>query len=376
MASPSFVKGLSLDTDSTRSHNIPAYFVNLLDVSGQDTTSNIELRFDKIAKEILHHLLLVLRNTNGTVTTFEVLELENYFWMAEVHEDPFTHGAPEQTRSGNWYFHRAPQKSNDLRKSSAIVTGGYRGGTRKGLDLTFGPSLDIPSPYFSPPPLKETPIPSNRGGILLRTLQNTSTGRVISGPSLLVDEILKFNSVTSISDLVTKQWMGDVFAFRDNAHSAPSTSVLRFEEKDEAKIQAVRIYQSPRIGLGLSHPSVSPSFDNPRVVYLSKPYRYFVHPELLTSNGRPQTFLGILSSLETATLDKLGRKKLIDCICDQSGMKTHTVAKYLEYYSSGHGCSNLKSFIGSASRDSPSNYLRLMGVLWDERSRSVKDTVD
>ncbi|KAJ3859949.1 hypothetical protein EV359DRAFT_50076 [Lentinula novae-zelandiae] len=377
MASPSFAKGLSQDTDPTHSHNIPAYFVNLLDVSGQDSTSNIELRFDEIAKEILHHLLLVLRNVNGTVTTFEVLELEFYFWMADVHEDPFTHGAPEQARSGNWYFHRAPQKSNDPGKSSAIVTTGYRGGTRKGLDITFGPSLDITSPYFSPPPLKETPIPSNRGGILLRTLRNTSTGRVISGPSLVVDEILKFSWVTSISDLVTKQWRGDISAFRKNAHSAPNTSVLRFEGKDETEIQAVRIYQSPRIGLGLSHPSVSPSFDNPRVVFLSKPYRYFIHPELLTSNGRPQTFLGILSSLKAASLlDKPERKKLIDDICDKSGMKTHTVAKYLEYYSSEHGCSNLKSFIGSASKDSPSNYLRLMGILWDERSRSVKNTVD
>ncbi|KAG2111841.1 hypothetical protein DEU56DRAFT_929170 [Suillus clintonianus] len=37
------------------------------------------------------------------------------------------------------YFHRAPKRSNTSQANlAAPVAGGYRGGTRKGLDLTFG----------------------------------------------------------------------------------------------------------------------------------------------------------------------------------------------------------------------------------------------
>lgn len=78
-----------------------ASFVDLLDLSNQDEPS-IPIRFDEIAKHILHHLELVFQTSAGNVTVFEVLELEFYFWMAETHEDPFTHATVEQAKSGNW----------------------------------------------------------------------------------------------------------------------------------------------------------------------------------------------------------------------------------------------------------------------------------
>src|SRR5689334_18097007 len=52
-------------------------------------------------------------------------ELEMY-WSGHAHVDPFTHGQPIQRQIGAWYFHRSGER--------------YRGGTYKGLDITFGSS--------------------------------------------------------------------------------------------------------------------------------------------------------------------------------------------------------------------------------------------
>ena len=58
------------------------------------------------------------------------------------------------------YFHRAPRRANtDPLVPSTTAAGGYRGGTRKGLDLTFGgPVLPLSSQaattskFFTKPP--------------------------------------------------------------------------------------------------------------------------------------------------------------------------------------------------------------------------------
>ncbi|KAJ3714607.1 hypothetical protein DFJ43DRAFT_1160765 [Lentinula guzmanii] len=333
---------------SLQNYDIPT-LTNLFDFSNQETAASIQIRFDEIARHILHHLSLVIRSSSGILGTFEVLELEFYLWKSVVHEDPFTHGSAEQAKSGNWqvatYFHRAPQKSNKPENSPTVVTGGYRGGTRKGLDITIGPSATIPSPYFSALPTGDANS-STRGGILLRTLRETSTGRVISGPSLVVDEILKLSCANSISDLVDKQWKGNISAFRGNEQSSPGEHTLHFMFTHEVETQAVYLYKSPRIGLGLSHPSVSPSLPTP-------------------------TFIGILNSLQAMCssdslhgLDERETKEITGNICNKCGLKAHTVTKYLEYYLGKlDDRSDLESFIGASSKDSPSAYLRLMGIL-------------
>ncbi|KAJ3711959.1 hypothetical protein C8R42DRAFT_567427, partial [Lentinula raphanica] len=316
-------------------------FINILDLSGQNTTASFQLRFDELARYILHDSVIVVQNVQGILATFEVLELEFYLWKAVVHEDPFTHGSVEQAKGGNWYFHRAPQRSHDSGKSAIVSTKGYRGGTRKGLDITIGPAVTVTSPYFFSLPSEDSEnchISSTRGGILLRTLRNTHTNQVISGPSLIVDEILKLTRAKSISDLVENQWKGDISAFRGKEHIVAGESTLYLMSKSPSpqEAQATKIYRSPRVGLGLSHPSVSPSFNHPRVVFLSKPYRYFSHPELLTSNGRPQTFLGVLNSLQAEKpfdtllgFDQHEFKELLENINTLSGMKLLTTTKYL-----------------------------------------------
>src|SRR3954470_22893409 len=47
-----------------------------------------------------------------------------FYYCGEGHPDPFTHRDPLQKECGRWYFHR--------------TRGEYRGGSFKGVDLTFG----------------------------------------------------------------------------------------------------------------------------------------------------------------------------------------------------------------------------------------------
>ncbi|KIK66690.1 hypothetical protein GYMLUDRAFT_55396 [Collybiopsis luxurians FD-317 M1] len=343
-------------------------FSGLLDFSDQD---NIETRANKIAEQIIHSLVLVLKSKSEIVAVFEVLELEFYLWQVGVHEDPFTHRAVEQAESGKWYFHRVPQRSGSQKTA---VGSGYRGGSRKGLDITIGQPAITSSPYFSTTSKSgiQTRDPT-RGGILLRTLRNTSTGKVVSGPSLIVDEILKLSQASKISELVDEKWMGNISVFRGDSSSAEDTDMLYLKLKTDIEAKLPVIYQSPRIGLDPFYPGVSLTPSHPRVAFSTKLYRYFIHPALLTSNGRPQTFLGVLSSLNPifpspgTTINEGEMTTLKNRICEQSGMKIQTVAKYLEYYLDGlKDRSNLESFTRATKKQasaSPATYLQLMGIL-------------
>jgi hypothetical protein len=256
------------------------------------------------------------------------------------------------------YFHRAPTRSSNPNRK-VTVGGGYRGGSRKGLDLSIGGP--IVSPHFESTNVES---PFLRGGILLRTLRRSSDGTVISGPSLLVDEILRLSKVSNISELVEQRWGRNTAAFPPSSASgnASSTSLhIRPRESTKKPI----IYRSSRVGLDLSNPSATASPTDPRVIYISKPYRYFIHPHLLTSNGRGHTFLGIhracLDSDQSSSDDDILKE-----IIRLSGLKETTAAKYLADYNGGLQRGALGSFIGSAGKgasSSPATYLKMMGTL-------------
>jgi len=105
--------------------------------------------------------------------------------------------------------------------------------------------------------------------------------------------------------------------------------------------------------------------DHPRVVFLPRPYRYFVHPRLLTANGRSQTFLGVLRTCLDAGMT-MGSTKLETQLVRITGLKEPTVKKYLADYRGGLGQGSLKAFVGPAGKgasSSPTTYLRMMGIL-------------
>ncbi|KAK1232619.1 hypothetical protein PQX77_004239 [Marasmius sp. AFHP31] len=378
--------------------------LSLLDFSTLSSEDRVIARFDELARKLLSgsfHLVISNSTPTASEVHYQFLEIEFYLWMSSCHEDPFTHGSEEQRISGRWYFHRAPKRSEDASRS--LTSGGYRGGTRKGLDLTLGsvdPALGINSStvksrFFNSEvqesesdemeaqqsPSVGSPSCEVRGGILLRSMKRLGKDeKIISGPSLLVDEVLRqsnYNSGRSkplgIAELVDNLWGGDISAFSRSAESSRSTTMfLQAVDTSDSGLSSVKpatIHKSPRIGLELSHPGTLPERHHPRVVYLDRRYRYFVHPQLLTANGRVQTFLGILDDVHSEGAAK-GKDKIQSVskerIGELTGLKTTSVANYLSYYLEGYEGGNLKSFVGPAGKgacSSPATYLRMMGTL-------------
>ncbi|RPD67522.1 hypothetical protein L227DRAFT_582749 [Lentinus tigrinus ALCF2SS1-6] len=277
----------------------------LLDFTHLDTQSAISTRFSQIADVLLHQYRIQI-TTYSVVEQLELLEIEFYLYKYGCHEDPFTHASPEQSQAGRWYFHRPPSRSNEL-GTPTTFTSGYRGGTRKGLDITIGqpvPTATRTSKYFlaaNSSNYKTSPLTSSsetegilRGGILLRSVRRTSDAKVISGPSLLVDEILRLSNSSKISDLVADVWKDDISVFPLPSSRRSTMRLVRIPPVGNAAA-APRIYRSPRIGLDISHSSISPAnvLTHPRVHYVGQSYRFFAHPQLLTANGLAQTFLGV-----------------------------------------------------------------------------------
>lgn len=236
------------------------------------------------------------------------------------------------------------------------------------MDLTIaGSPLSVTSPYFTSPSLLAT-APRTRGGILLRSLRRTSDDKIISGPSLLVDHILMLSGSLTISDLVEQKWGRDISAFRDDSGGDLSTVSMYLRPTPGSRNDKPTVYRSPRIGLDLSHPGTTSSTTHPRLVFLSKPYRYFVHPELLTANGRAQTFLGVFQSCLASPKHggDIQSVLLKHDIAAITGLKENTVSKYLEDYQAGLNEGDISRFIGAAGKGasaSPAKYLRMMGAL-------------
>jgi hypothetical protein len=275
-------------------------------------------------------------------------------------------------------FHRVPTHSPSS-SLTPTAAGGYRGGSRKGVDLNIGGPVTGTSQNVS----------VLRGGVLLRTIRRVSDSKIISGPSRLVDEILRLHEVSNISELVSQTWARNTAAFPPASSggdtATPSMYLKRITNtSEEAKpstfqvssalnIPKPRIYQSPRIGLDLSNPRTTNSPTHPRVVFVSKRYRYFTNPHLLTANGRGHTFLGVYQDcLESGKFE--GRViALKHELSKVTGIKEATVVKYLADYKAGLDNGALKTYVGAAGKgaaSSPSTLLKMMGTL--ERIRTTE----
>lgn len=271
-----------------------------------------------------------------------------------VSRRPYLSLQPLSILSQTRYFHRPPTATGVSAKS-------YRGGSRKGMDLTFGsPTTPLPGS------VSETDSDSTRGGILLRTIRRIEDQKVVSGPSRLVDEILAQSGAQSISDLVQSKWKEDTFALSPVVSS--SRPSLRIIPRKEPYTTTDPI-RCPRIGLDLSHRSTVNFPGDPRVAFVCKPYRYIVHPELLTFNGRPQTFIGVYDRLSVATGG--GTAKLAKALTGATGIKEHTVLKYIESFNLGlEGKRALGGFIRRKTRSVP-DYLAMAGALRRQSSSVI-----
>jgi hypothetical protein len=185
---------------------------------------------------------------------------------------------------------------------------------------------------------------------------------VISGPSLLVDEVLRASGAASIMELVQSKLGGDTGAFPADLSSS-SKKPARLYLKPRSKRVETSIYTSPRIGLDLSNPVTKALPTDPRVVFVQKPYRYFVHPTLLTANGRAQTFLGVY--LSSSSSSRRG-SQLLDEVARITGLKRSAIDKYVGDFTLGKEKGKLKDFVGAVGKgvcSKPASYLKMMGTL-------------
>ncbi|KAM5542461.1 hypothetical protein V8D89_003920 [Ganoderma adspersum] len=397
------------DADNTSSD-----LIELLDLSRLDSMSAIEARFEKIAAELLHHYRIEVKSRKGT-DQLEVLELEFYLYKTDCHEDPFTHASPEQGQRGRWYFHRPPSRSLEDGVPMTVTHNGYRGGTRKGLDVTLGRAPPAMTSKFFP--VADPPSPEGadivRGGALLRSARRVSDGKVISGPSLLVDEVLRLSGAREIGELVAINWTSDISAFSPPDAPSPSSSSVLDTAAQLKKLSAsttgvvserlstmylvrapqnpegppvcppglgkdalvdgkLRIFRSPRIGLDISHPTIpSPSSSpaaalaHPRVTFIARPYRFFVSPYVLTANGRGQTFVGVHDALVArghCTTDA----EILGELVRLTGFKGPTTAKYLAELRDGLADGTLGEWTGPKGKSVTSSvmaWLRMIGTL-------------
>ncbi len=159
--------------------------------------------FDVIAWKILNETHLVAGRSR-----FRIIEIEFYLRSAD-HPDPYVHCANEQLSVGQWYFHKAGAS--------------YRGGTFKGLDITFGKGA--------------------YGGVLIRSMV-ADDGTVIEGPCNCVNRLLAATGHQTVKSLATSVDCSIYTGLLTLVESAPLT---------------LPIYTSARVGLNLDR---SPMFAN------------------------------------------------------------------------------------------------------------------
>eukprot|EP01137_Pigoraptor_chileana_P025635 Opistho-2@95390 len=187
--------------------------------------------FEAVANTIMNHSILLIG-----ASPHRICEIEFYV-NTEEHADVQCHCEDLQLSAGHWYFHRkgAP----------------FRTGTSQGVDITCGgPGMDGDAKQWY-------------GGINVRSIQQLSDGKLICGPSLCVDHMIKTAGVSKTGDLVgTRGLIDDTDAV---VHIVPDRGGV---------LSPARIHSSPRIGLTLK------ALRDPER-YIMRPYRFLIMPDRL-----------------------------------------------------------------------------------------------
>lgn len=239
-------------------------------------------RFDSLAEALLRHATLCIGGEEHRVREIE------FYYREREHDDPFAHAHPIQSTAQRWYFHREGS--------------GYRGGTYKGLDLTFGP-------------------PEARGGILLRSLQR-SCGAWVCGSSTCVEHMLRRTGFSSVAQLDEALGTSSVHAENDwlTLHWSPTP------------LDAAEIWATARVGLTLKRVLRAPTM----LDYIVRPYRFLTHPPSIPK-GREHVVLAMHQ-----------RGLAFDEIVRQSGSPRAAVLRWIGFYEEGRALPSTAPFEGRA----------------------------
>lgn len=226
--------------------------------------------FTKIASRLLEGCRL---HVGGETRRFTEIE---FYYFGDGHEDIFAHKDEVQQEMGRWYFHKS--------------RGTYRGGSFKGLDISFGSEGAF-------------------AGVLLRGLEKPD-GDLVDGPSLLVDHLLDKAGYDTVAEL-DKAIDGRVAWEDDNP--------LRLEWTDPEESRPM--VQCPRVGLAMwGKPGPT---GNKRWRFVMRPYRYLTEPARIRK-GKPQ----IVLSLHNEGVEP-------DEIHARTNSPKRTIKKYIDDFEAG-----------------------------------------
>ena len=229
---------------------------------------------------------------------YRFAELEAYYY-GPGHPDLFTHRDPVQCENGRWYFHR--------------TAGEYRGGSFKGMDLTFGDGTAM-------------------FGILVRSIV-APDGTLVDGPSLTVDHLLAKTDTPDVATL-------DAKIARRPAWDLSSPLAMRTSNAT----RTAEVLSCARVGLSLKRSRGKP--DAPR--YVMRPYRYLTEPRRITK-GKPQMVLALhRQGKDTATIHTC------------TGVPRRTIDKYVADFAVGKREPDFASYIGKDL--GPADLCRLLGT--------------
>lgn len=234
--------------------------------------------FERIAEQLLRRTSLSIAGE-----PHELCEVEFYL-HGDAHPDPFTHNQAIQRSSGRWYFHRAGES--------------YRGGTYKGLDITFGPA-DV------------------FGGILIRSLL-TPEGTLINGSSLCVDYLLERTGHADVAGLAAAVAEHDVDSRASALHFRPTPA------------RTTKIWTTARVGLTLKRAADHPSMPN----YILRPYRALTQPRAI-KKGRVHLVIAMHQAGES-----------VEAIAGLTGTPKRTVEAYVSAYDRGRALGSTTSLWG------------------------------
>lgn len=213
-----------------------------------------------------------------------LVEVETYY-HGPGHPDPFAHRDPVQQHPGRWYFHR--------------TAGVYRGGSFKGIDLSFGDATSF-------------------GGVLFRGLE-APDGTLTDGPSLLVDRLLRLTGTVSVAALDRE--IGGRLAW-------DQTSPVHLA--DLAGPEGRPVVRTARVGLSLRRARPG----GPEMGYLLRPYRFLTEPRR-TAKGKPHLVLALHRAGEPA-----------DRIRAATGCPAAAIARYVAAFEAGKAEADAGPYLG------------------------------
>lgn len=268
--------------------------------------------FDALADLLLRRAVLVAAGVRH-----RLIEIELYYHGGH-HLDEFSHRDPIQRDIGLWYFHRQGPS--------------YRGGSYKGVDVTFGRRGSQGDDHF--------------GGILLRAIEpmdpvgsphrsdRSDRHGLIEGPSRLVDHLLALTGRPTVAALAG--------AIDLHVDAPASPLVLRADPPSKS---APFVLATPRVGLTLKRGDLAR-----RRRFIARAYRYLTDPARL-GKGRPQIVVA------------LHRRGLtVEDIARTAGVRAGVAARWVDAYQAGQGGDPMESLAGLRGDLSPPALCKLLGA--------------